>query len=71
MSNMMRAVLRSVLVVTFLAGGAAAAEPAVAGSKPAAPATMKAHSAKSHHKAKTKKARKAKRRHKAHAKPAE
>jgi hypothetical protein len=59
MLAMMRAVLRSLLVVSLFAGSAVAAD---APSKPHAASTAKA---KKHHKAKTKKARKAKRRHKA------
>ena len=55
----MRAVLRSVLVVSLLAGSEVAAD---APSKPNATATTKA---KKHNKAKAKKARKAKPRHKA------
>jgi Ni/Co efflux regulator RcnB len=61
MANMMRGVLRSLLVVSLVAGSAYAADEAPA--QPAAASTMKA---KHHHKSKTKKARKAKVRHKAH-----
>ena len=57
MLAMMRAVLRSLLVVSLFAGTAAA------GPAPAKSHVASTAKAKKHHKAKTKKARKAKRRH--------
>jgi TolA-binding protein len=64
MLAMMRAVLRSLLVVSLFAGSAAAAD---APAKDNVTSTAKT---KKHHKAKVKRARKAKRRHKSHAKHA-
>jgi len=66
MTTMMRAVLRSLLVVSLFAGSAVAADAPADGAKP----TATAKKAKTHHKAKAKKARHAKQRHKAPSKPA-